>query len=142
MMVAVGPKDRTLPGGLELVRDFLNTRDVEAGTDELGTPGGVSDWCLRRGLLEAGEELGDPDRGRIVEVREGLREVLAERGANAGARGAGPLDRVARRSPLVVRFGRDGEPWLEPAAAGIERTIARILAVVFAAQASGHWARL
>ena len=40
------------PHALDLVIDFVNTLDLEAGTDELATPAELTAWLLERGLLE------------------------------------------------------------------------------------------
>jgi predicted RNA-binding Zn ribbon-like protein len=141
-MVAMPATGERVPGGLGLVRDFLNTLDVETGEDALATPSGVEQWCVRHRLLDAREELGGADRGRFLEVREGLRAVLAAQGRGDVRDAAAALNRVARSCPTVVRFTGRGRVSLEPAAHGIEGAIARLLGVVYSAQASGHWARL
>ena len=44
---------RQAPGDLEIVRSFVNTRDVEEGTDLLGSPDGLRDWLAAQGLMES-----------------------------------------------------------------------------------------
>ena len=36
--------------GLQLLRDFVNTYDVEAGVDALAEPRALDDWLRARGL--------------------------------------------------------------------------------------------
>ena len=132
-----------LPGGLDLVRDFVNTLDVETGTDELDTPARLADWSRRRGLLEPGEELGEADRRRAIEVREALRQLLrANAGEDFDTRAVSSLNRVARNARLVLRFAPDGAPSLEPGAEGFEAAVARLLAVAYTSAALGVWSRL
>ena len=44
------------PGRLDLVRDFVNTKDLEDGTDELTSPAELADWLAVSGLAHAGGE--------------------------------------------------------------------------------------
>src|SRR5215467_3478784 len=79
---AAGPA----PGRLELVRAFVNTRDVEAGTDELDTGAGLDHWLAAYALAgldrpDQATTLSRPaateaDLARARSLREGLRAVL------------------------------------------------------------------
>jgi len=53
------------PGRLDLVRDFVNTKDVEDGTDELTSPDELADWLAVAGLVHGGHE-GDGLTGDLV----------------------------------------------------------------------------
>ena len=44
------------PGRLDLVRDFVNTKDVEEGTDELTSPAELADWLAVAGLAHGSRE--------------------------------------------------------------------------------------
>src|ERR1022692_4420316 len=44
---AIGPA----PGRLELVRAFVNTLDIEAGTDEFSSPAALMSWLAERELV-------------------------------------------------------------------------------------------
>src|SRR6185312_1709018 len=61
-------------GDLELVRQFLNTRDVEEGIDEIADPEGLRTW-LAANDLEAGPRLGAADVERAATMRESLRAL-------------------------------------------------------------------
>src|SRR3954470_20108153 len=93
--------DSAAPDGLELVRRFVNTNDVEAGKDEIATPKSLRAWLKDNGL-PAGR-IGDADVTRAIAAREALRGLLL---ANNGE----PLDPAAvealnRTAPSVsVRF--------------------------------------
>src|SRR5919108_1599487 len=76
------------PGRLRLVQEFVNTRDLEEGTDRIRDPAGLAGWLAEEGLPGAGAELDDADVAAADRLREGLRGLLR---ANAGA----PLDPAA-----------------------------------------------
>lgn len=131
------------PGGLAVVQAFLNSADIEAGTDEFASPSGVAAWLEGRGLLAPGTAVSERDRRHAVAVREALRDVVEARDTGHDARAAAAvLERSARRAPLIVRLSGDGDPSLEPRASGIDGAIARILAEASRAAAEGTWRRL
>ena len=45
------PRISAAPGDLEIVQRFVNTLDIESGTDELDSPAGLGGWLAGRGLL-------------------------------------------------------------------------------------------
>src|SRR5256885_6025683 len=108
-------KERPAPGDLELVRGFVNTLDIEAGTDDMKTPDELRGWLVSNGLLEPGTTVTVADVRRAVELREALRALLlANNGVAAPASAAAVLDNVARRARLGPRFRADGTSPLEP----------------------------
>jgi predicted RNA-binding Zn ribbon-like protein len=139
----MGDEQLTAPGDLELVRSFVNTRDLELGTDRLATADGLAAW-LRERIPQAVPTSGsggpsDQARRRAVALREALRALLL-----ANATGGSPppgavavVEQAGRRAPL--RF--DGTR-LVPAVGGVDGALARLLAIVATAQADGTWARL
>jgi predicted RNA-binding Zn ribbon-like protein len=133
-----------VPADLDLVRDFVNTLDVEARSDAFAAPGGVVEWASSRGLWSTDEEnIGERDRARVTELREALRGLLR---ANAGAMvddGAlATLNRCSISSRIVLRFDDGGRARLDPAAGGVEALLGQVLAAVYRAQAEGLWPRL
>lgn len=146
-MEATQPEHKSpAPGPLEVVRSFVNSNDVEAGTDQLGDPAALGDWLVEAGLLdpEAAGGLGPADLRRVVAVREALRAVLL---AHAGEPldAAGPmsvLNAAAERAPLVVRIVDEGRAELVPVAPGVDAAVGRLLAIVERAIVDGTWTRL
>jgi predicted RNA-binding Zn ribbon-like protein len=126
----------------ELVRDFVNTVDLEDGVEQLSTPAALAEWLAGRELAASGVRVSADDLRRAVELREALRELLsANNGEPAHVLAAGRvLDRAALRSGLSVRF--DPECRLAPARGGIDGAFGRIVAVVAEAMADGTWERL
>ena len=82
------------PGRLELVREFVNSIDLEDGPEQLDTPGALGAWLDARGLLEGGRAPTKADVGRAVELREALRTQLLSHHGDAEAQAEGTWDRL------------------------------------------------
>src|SRR5262245_25162962 len=131
------------PGALALVQMFVNTRDVEAGTDELDTPAHLVAWLAGHALLEGGPRLTDIDLARALALRETLRDLLAAHHDGViDDEAVARFNALAASAPLVVRLGAEGETALRPAAGGMDGARARLVAVVYDAMAAGGWWRL
>lgn len=131
------------PGGLELVRSFLNSSDIEAGTDELATSAGVEAWLRTRDLPVAAAGVAEDQRERLVAFREAIRDLITcrERGEPDGAPLA-ILDQAARTSPLIVAFDADGHARLRAGGSGVTALVGRILGEISVAAVAGTWSRL
>jgi predicted RNA-binding Zn ribbon-like protein len=140
------------PGELERVRAFVNTWDVDEGTDAIATPGELAAWLTEQGLLAAPAKAGAADHRRALGVREALRATLR---AHHGGRGSEPipgltpselgqdvLAEASQRAKLQVVFDDDGVSRLEPAANGLDGAIGRLLTIVHDADRAGQWTRL
>jgi predicted RNA-binding Zn ribbon-like protein len=127
---------------LELVRGFVNTLDVETGTDELATTGGAEAWLRAADLLTGDDGVSAAKRHRLVAVREALRAHLrANNGESLPPEAVAVLDRQATRSRVGLRFGQDGAI-LESAAPDVDGALGRLLAHVARAMAAGTWRSL
>ena len=73
--MAVAQRNET-PGDLELVRRFVNTRDVEEGTDELDGPESLLGWLSGMELLDDEAITDEEDLKRTLALREGIRSLL------------------------------------------------------------------
>lgn len=130
------------PGRLELLRQLLNTVDLESGEEGFESPAALTAWLDARGLLRGRARLGADDLANAIEFRETLRDVLE---ANAG-HGDAPearrrLDKIAARIPMRVQIG--GHARLEPERGdGIQAAIGRLLAIAYEAELDGTWRRL
>ncbi|WP_083460047.1 CGNR zinc finger domain-containing protein [Jiangella muralis] len=133
------------PGRLETVRRFVNTLDIDAGTDALTSPGALVAWLGATDLLSGDNHgAGRDDLARAVAVREALRQTLA---ANHGgdpipAAALAVLNDAAGRARLTATLtARDG--WRpRPAADGVDGALGGLLALVGDAMADGTWPRL
>ena len=70
-------KQRRAPGELELVRRFVNTRQIGRTTDLLGGPAGLAAWFEEQGLAPAGLRVTRADLARAIELRDALCVLLA-----------------------------------------------------------------
>lgn len=128
------------PGALELVRTFVNTLDLEDGTDALADPGGWSAWAAPRGFTGAAD---NRELGRLRQFREALRAgLLANHGGQSlpeETRAA--LDSAHRWSGATTRFTDHGLE-LKVAGDGAKGLAGTVVAAVAAALADGTWRRL
>jgi predicted RNA-binding Zn ribbon-like protein len=129
--------------GLDLVIDFVNTLDVDAGQDELQAPGGLDSWLAARALLgsQASPATGAEHR-HALDLREALRDLmLANNGCPVEGAAVAELERAARRGELGVHFDAAGSVSLLPGAAGVDGALAQLLVPVAQAIGDGTWQR-
>ena len=135
--------DQAAPGELELVRQFVNTRDVEDGIDRLGTSAEASAWMNEHGLPGGDETVAAPDLERLAGVREALRALLLAN--NSGERPpAGALQTLNDQSAeaaVGLRFDAEGAE-LITRCDGVDAAIARLLSLAHEAMRDGSWRRL
>ena len=124
---------------LELVRDFVNTADLEDGEERLADPQALQYWLVFHGLAELRDRASAGDLERALAVREALRELLrAHTGVAADTHGASEvLNEAARDAGLAIRFSA-GTVEFAPAGRGL----GGVLAAVASAMADGSWERL
>ena len=137
-------KQQEAPGELEHVRAFVNTIDLEEGTEELSGPDELAGWLAHHELAPAGLVATSPDVEHAVGLREALRAVLVAHNADGFVHGdvGAALDRAAARSELRLRFDKTGSGTLEPEAGGVDGALGRMLAIVHRSAADGTWSRL
>ena len=133
----------TATGVLGLVQAYVNTADLEDGSDQFKDPNTLAAWLVARGLMEAGATATEADRKHAVAVREAIRGVI---GANTGATvypiDIATLNEAVSISRLRARFASGGRARLEPEAGGVEGALGRIVAAVFASIGDEDWTRL
>ena len=132
------------PGRLELVRAFVNTVDMEDGTEDLSSPGALAAWLAERELLDGAAKATKADLDRAKALREALRELLlAHHGDYEPDPAAVPtVDGASKRAQLRLAFSADGVARPAPDASGVDGALGRLLAVVAEAQADGTWSRM
>lgn len=126
------------PGELELVRQFINTREVNPEREDLTDVAALRRWLIDNGLIGRGDRLRDGDLERAITVREALRSVLAA--DEPDARAVRALNSAAAVASLRVGFGADGTPELEPVNAGLDKALAKLFAAIECA--GDAWSRL
>lgn len=127
--------------GLDLVQAFVNSADLEEGTDQLGDAISAERW-LRDHWSGPLPSFHDTDRARLVETREALRDVLSmhsghDNDARASARLRDLLAGVVLR-PVVDADGAR----LEPAGDGVDGFLGAVSARIAEATVAGTWERL
>ncbi|HEU4448395.1 MAG TPA: CGNR zinc finger domain-containing protein [Gaiellaceae bacterium] len=130
------------PGELELVRAFVNTLNVEAGTDEFADPSALARWLRRRGLSST-RTASPADVVAARRLREAIRALLLENnGVSVRKEAALTLNRTGERARLRLVFDPQGRATLEPGARGVDGALGRVLAIVADAMVDGTWGRL
>jgi len=132
------------PHALDLVIDFVNTLDIDAGLDGLASPSGLSEWLVQRELLADPTPLpSEANRADAVGLREALRRLLLEHnGAAHDQAAAAELERVARRGGLGVHFTPEAAVSLRPAREDLDGALACLLVPVAHAVSDGSWLRV
>jgi predicted RNA-binding Zn ribbon-like protein len=134
----VGDEELAAPGDLEHIRSFVNTRDLELGTERLATPDDLRDWFATRGLIRGDEVVDARALERAIALREAFRALLLANttGARPPAAALGAVTLAGQRA--ILRAGGD----LRLAPAGPDPGLARLFAIAVVAQADGSWRRL
>ena len=141
-IVYTGYMVRDTPVAAALVVDFVNTRDIEDGTDELDSPVALRRWIETRLGLRA-RNLDEAGWRSAVRAREALRDVLASHNGEALPRRAvQQLNKAGATARLGVVWTDDGGARFEPGGSGAGGAVARIFAAVVTLQADGTWERL
>jgi len=92
-----------VPPAVELLRDFVNTREPQIDAEDLSTPAALGDWFAQRSLVPSGSRLGAADLEKAVTVREGLRAVLMTHAGHAeDADAIDALNRVLAAAPVAL----------------------------------------
>jgi predicted RNA-binding Zn ribbon-like protein len=130
----------TAPGRLELPALLVNTVALAGGPDRLADVEAASSWCREHGLppLSNARELA-----RLREFRAVLHDLLSANNGVGDPRAAWAAVRpFARGVSLGIVLDAVRGPVLEPGGAGVDRIVARMLAIVYDAVASATWSRL
>jgi predicted RNA-binding Zn ribbon-like protein len=137
-------KHQEAPGDLERVREFVNTWDIEAGTDELASAAALGRWLSEHGLAPEGVRASRKDLDEAIALREALRAVLLSHNDSSPVPQSAyeTLDDAVCRATVRLRFDQHGSAALEAKTPGVAGALGRLLAVVQASIAQGTWARL
>jgi predicted RNA-binding Zn ribbon-like protein len=134
---------QSAPGELELVRQFVNTNDVEDGIEELASPRQLDEWLRAHDLDAGGRSLTETDRRRAIKLREAFRGLLLANGGEAlDSAAVESFNDVAGEVGLRLSAERDGALALAPYRDGIDAALGTLLAIVYRSMADGTWPRL
>jgi predicted RNA-binding Zn ribbon-like protein len=141
------------PGPLLLVQAFVDTLDLDLGTDILAQPDEARAWLADAGLRDRAAPPGDArdpgfadDLQLAREVRETIRAMIAQntdRGPLTAAE-LKPVAHVLAQARLELAVSAQGEVILaaEASADGVAKGLLGLLLSIRDAQADGSWSRL
>jgi predicted RNA-binding Zn ribbon-like protein len=145
------------PGDLRTVQEFVNTLDIEQGSDDLATPAALDDWLRRVGLFEASAATRSSaaDLTAALELREALRGVLgshvrhetggptaSQAASQPTGQAAGRLASIAATMQARLQADASGRVALVPAEAGSRAGLTRLLLIAAESAMTGTWGRL
>jgi predicted RNA-binding Zn ribbon-like protein len=134
---------RPAPSRLALVQAFVNTNDIEAGEDRLGSVDDARDWFLAHGLLATERQrVTRADLDRVHAVREALRDLVGANNSSAVEVDPSILENVAAEARLRLRFNSPGKITLEPRAPGVLGALGELLIICYESVIEGSWFHL
>jgi predicted RNA-binding Zn ribbon-like protein len=137
-----GSEPKPAPMPLLLVQGFVNTRDLEDGTDLLDVPATAREWLTDSGLLDVAAELSDSEVEHARAVREAIRDLIEPEGA-AGEDRLGPLRQLAASHRAQLTLVDGGAIALENSRqGGLDDGLFELLLIIHRAQQDGTWSRL
>ena len=138
------PKRQDAPGRLELVRGFVNSLDLEEGTDAFTTRTGLRDWLHTAGLITTRDRVTDPDRTRAVELREAIRTFATVNtdGATPDPAAVAVLNHTTQDAAVTLTFDTEGAPTLTGTAGGAAAALGTLAAIIAVACVEGTWQRM
>jgi predicted RNA-binding Zn ribbon-like protein len=132
--------DAAATDDLVLLREFVNTTDIEDQVDEIDTPEKLSAWLADPAHFGRAVPVSDSTLRRAIAIREGLRALgRANNGEPLDHDRLDALNRAAAELPVAIGVQPDG--WkLTPATSGGDTFLAHVMASVVRAMADGSWA--
>src|SRR5579884_1370774 len=104
------------PGSLEVVREFVNTVEIEEGADPLVEDGTLPQWCAQTGYCPS---VSREALGELRAFREALRAILeANAGEGAPTERWRALERFAGRVCYSMYVTPEGRLALRPSGEG------------------------
>lgn len=133
------------PMPLLVVQGFVNTLDLEEGTDVMADADAAREWLIDAGLLGQAASASPSELSRAREVRESLRWLLAHDNESREVREErlAPLRRLAETHRARLTLDHGGAIGLENARhQDLDDGLFELLLIVRRAQEDGSWARL
>ena len=121
------------PADVALLLAFVNTADIESGTDELAGPAELAGWLTQRDLLADGTRASGDDLALARELREGLRDAVEVHGDGSPA--TDRLEAALARLPVVLDGTFRARP--APGLPLVRTALAQLVCTVVEARADG-----
>lgn len=135
-------RSRVAPGRLELVRQFVNTRDFWKGIDWIDTPERLAGWLVEQELAAERVELRSGDVVRVQAFREAVRAMLRAHIGHSEPPEARAMFNETADSLSLRAYAIEAGIELRSADRGLEFGLGSIVAAVAEAQLEGTWPRL
>ncbi|GAA0950588.1 CGNR zinc finger domain-containing protein [Virgisporangium aurantiacum] len=134
--------EAAVPSSARLVRDFVNTYQLDLDEEYLTSTDRLRSWLAERGLVASDATLRPADLATAVTVREGLRSVLlGHAGHEPDPAALERLDRVLADVPL--RLSLAAGPRLVPGGTrDVDRALAGLLDAIRRCAEEHTWERL
>jgi predicted RNA-binding Zn ribbon-like protein len=134
--------EEAVPRSAALIKDFVNTYDLEGAVDSLDTNAAMTRWFRDRDLLSTRTDIDDEAAASIRAVRDALRDVLlGHNGEPVPRQAVDVLNDAAENSRLCVKFTPEGSV-LACSSTGADAALSGLIAAVHMAMAEGSWGRL
>ncbi len=143
-----GPDIGRAPGRLAAVQAFVNTRDVEEGTDQISSASALDAWLRNAELTgPTASQSGPAELALAVELREALRGVLRSHVTHSPARSDTPhpaarLAQISSAMQARISAEADGSVRVVPGDSGSQAALAELLLIAAEAHTLGTWTRL
>lgn len=133
-----------IPQNLELIRDFVNTRELSPDGDEIAEPATLRAWLAGRHLVDPSVRVTREDVRSADAFREALRTLLLAHNEDGveTTDASRQIERTARNAALEICFHPDCTTELVPAAPGVRGALGKLAAIVADAAGSDEWSRL
>jgi predicted RNA-binding Zn ribbon-like protein len=138
-------QEKALETEVDLIVEFVNTRDIEERTDALADPAALPAWIAAHTEIEAAPVDGvDPEaHARLLALRESLRDLLR---TNAGESEVeidlSPLRAAAAASRYSAALAPDGRVCINADGDSVGALEARLLLAMELVQLLGAWPRV
>jgi predicted RNA-binding Zn ribbon-like protein len=138
-----GTENKPAPMPLLRVQGFVNTLDLEDGTDLLANAATARDWLIDAGLID--RDATEPTASELASargVREAIRSLIQVDGAG-DEHGLEPLRELASTHRAQLTVADDGAVGLACCSRGaLADGLFELLLIIRRAQADGTWSRL
>ena len=127
---------KAAPGELNHIRRFVNTLDLEDGTDAIAEPDEMRDWLAERGLLDGEAPVNARDVDAVHVLRDAVRNLIMARieRRRPPEQAVERVNAAARLSPTAPALGwdaaadRPSRVWVAANGTALEQARARIAA--------------
>jgi predicted RNA-binding Zn ribbon-like protein len=138
-------EDKPAPMPLLRVQSFINTHDLEEGTDLLLEPAPAAAWLAEAGIIAPGTQVTPEELAEAREFRECLRELVSRNGGGVPTDDDDfeALESIAERRRATVSIDASGQIQLAAEdQSDLADGLLGLMLTIRDAQADGSWERL